>query len=294
MKHYIGTRFNLKVEEWKTTKSGKKALSEEWLKNRFQLFEDYCLPSFKKQSNQNFIWCVFFDEDTPEVYKEKINLISKDFLNFHPIFIESIKHLNKTFIEYIYSHNENSDKYVITTRVDNDDIIHKDFIKTIQELFQPIDKTVIDLKEGYQLTLNVNKPILLRYPHPFNAFLSVIENVENVTSVYSKMHYDWKSSKHVISYSKIRLWIELVHEENKINDTLAYLKKPYLFNNQNFVLGSELDFRNPFFKVLAYNLISNFKLKHKKQSKYLKALRKLPKRIIRYIKKRYNNKVSNC
>ena len=55
MKHYLLTRFNLTFKEWKTSKNGELVLTDKWLKNRFELFENYCLPSVKNQTYQKTI-----------------------------------------------------------------------------------------------------------------------------------------------------------------------------------------------------------------------------------------------
>ncbi|WP_051227980.1 glycosyltransferase [Gillisia sp. JM1] len=56
--HYILTRFNLRAEDWTTTKNNEKVLTEEWLEERFDLFENYCFSSVRNQTNQNFKWLV--------------------------------------------------------------------------------------------------------------------------------------------------------------------------------------------------------------------------------------------
>ena len=56
-KHYIITRFNLS-QRWDKDSLGNKVLDDNWLKNRFQLFENYCFPSLKSQTNKNFEWWV--------------------------------------------------------------------------------------------------------------------------------------------------------------------------------------------------------------------------------------------
>lgn len=91
--HFIITRFNLRRADWKTTKNSDEVLSETWLKNRFTLFENYCILSVKKQKNQNFKWLVFLGINTPEIYKEKIEEV-------------------------------NTMDYIITSRLDNDDSLH--------------------------------------------------------------------------------------------------------------------------------------------------------------------------
>ena len=70
--HYLITRFNLKKEGWDTSKNNIPVLTEEWLERRFKLFETFCFPSVKHQSNQNFTWFVYFDVDTPKVFKDRI------------------------------------------------------------------------------------------------------------------------------------------------------------------------------------------------------------------------------
>lgn len=59
IKHFIATRFNLKIEEWNTAKDGSVVLTEKWLEERFNLFEKYCFPSVANQSIKNFYWLIF-------------------------------------------------------------------------------------------------------------------------------------------------------------------------------------------------------------------------------------------
>tara|TARA_R110002095_G_scaffold58372_1_gene50048 strand:- start:193 stop:1008 length:816 start_codon:yes stop_codon:yes gene_type:complete len=236
MKHYLLTRFNLTFKEWKTSKNGELVLTDKWLKNRFELFENYCLPSVKNQTYQDFTWCVFFDIKTPVKYRDKIKIISKNYSNFKPIFIDGNENLEKSFIDYINNDLSKNDKYVITTRLDNDDLIHKDFIKTIQSLYEPIDNMVIDLRKGYSITLGDPYSEIREFNSYYNPFISVVESIKEIKTVISKMHQDWKTSTHIIEYNKYHLWIELIHEENKLNDTKKRLKRIYKVNNRDFGL----------------------------------------------------------
>ena len=98
----------------------------------FKLFETYCLPSVKNQSNQNFAWLVFFDIDTPKHYLNKINIIAENYDNFKPVFIDGFKELGNELQLQIELIQVNIDEFFIITRLDNDDIIHKNFIKTFK------------------------------------------------------------------------------------------------------------------------------------------------------------------
>ncbi len=293
MKHFIGTRFNLKTSNWKTNKSGNNVLTEAWLKDRFNLFETYCFPPIKKQSNQNFIWFVFFDVDTPDYYKNKIDKLHKDFPNFKPVFIDSIDKLTSTFREQILNYVNDSDKFVITTRIDNDDSIHKDFIATIQSLYVAEHLTVIDIQKGYQVSIDVDTPEVRNYTHPFNAFISVVESIDAMKTIYSREHYGWKEEERVVAFKKQYLWVELSHNENYVNHRQVKLKKAYKFNGGDFALSEANDFKISFKDTLTTNLEIDknrfFNFVHQK----VKFVKKLPKRAIRFTKKKLFKKEPN-
>lgn len=284
MKHFIATRFNLKKSDWKKSKSGNSVLTNEWLEHRFNLFENYCFPSVTKQSNQNFIWCIFFDVDTPQNFKDKIVDLTSNTSNAVPLFIDGMDNLNIAFKSYINENISNSDSHIITTRIDNDDIIHEDFVNIIQSLFQPSDLSVIDLRNGYQVSIDVAKPEIRLYNHPFNAFISVIENTKSFETVFARMHYDWKTEKNIISYKKKRLWMELSHEENFVNHRQICLKKAYYYNKIKFILPTpiEINILNVLqtnLKISTYEIVKYFKNK-------IRFVSKIPRRGRRYILKK--------
>ena len=70
LQHFILTRFNLLL--WNKDKEGNKVRTMEWLEHRFALFENYCLPSIKNQTCQEFVWIVLFDSTTPDIFKNRI------------------------------------------------------------------------------------------------------------------------------------------------------------------------------------------------------------------------------
>lgn len=238
-KHFLLTRFNLKVEAWKTTKNFQEVRTNEWLKERFKLFEKYCLPSVLNQSINDFTWYIFFDIDTSIFYRNKIEKLIEKYTYIKVLYIDGLKKLPYELKKHIKAQvNLKSIDYIMTTRMDNDDIIHKDFISSIQNVFQPIDKTVIDVRKGYQLSIENKKREVRDYTHPFNAFISVIENVENFNTILSRMHYEWMDTKSVIIINE-ELWIELVHHGNKLNSTLRLLKKKDTFLCKDFSLSIE-------------------------------------------------------
>ena len=227
MKHFLVTRFNLKTEDWKFAVDGSEVLTDEWLKNRWQLFETFCLPSVINQSNNNFIWTVFFDTQTDEYYKKKINELSLTFSNFKPIYIDSMNLFQSKLKEFIHDNCDDNDKQIITTRLDNDDIIHESFISRIQSLASKAkDNTVIDLRKGYQMQLK--KTYLLKeISLAFNPFISVVENSNNFETIITKQHLEWKKNTTIISDDQSFLWVQIIHSKNKLN---TILKSFYFVN----------------------------------------------------------------
>lgn len=270
-KHFLVTRFNLKVENWKLTKTGEEVLTAKWLKNRFELFLQYCFPSVKNQTNQEFIWLVFFDSSTPDDYKSKIAILSNEYSNFQPTYIDSIIFLRSTFIKLITEKISDQHDYIITTRLDNDDIIHRDFTSAIQKSFKPVNELVIDLVSGYQVTMNGGKKRIGLYQSVCNPFVSLVEQKENFGTVLSRMHSKWRFADAILSLKKQRLWIQLIHDDNKSNDTLSRLLRisklevkhqfgfngnEYFEDNMSEVIFSNVKNRIHSFLSFVYHLIN--------------------------------------
>ncbi|WP_288368685.1 glycosyltransferase [uncultured Roseivirga sp.] len=149
MNHFLITRFNIRVDDWTTTRDGYQVNQTDWLEHRFRLFMDYCWPSVLNQSDQNFTWLVFFDTTTPEQFKVlNENLVLK-YPNFCPIYVDGIRSFLPSLRRELMERT-NTD-YLITSRIDNDDLIHRDFIKRVKEEAKPSGQLVIDMQRGYQL-----------------------------------------------------------------------------------------------------------------------------------------------
>lgn len=254
-KHFLVTRFNLRVANWKATKNGEIVLTEKWLNRRFDLFDKYCFPSVTNQSNQNFIWCVFFDTNTPKKYRDMIDNYSSLYSNFRPIYINGIKALQTSFKDYIELNLQESDEYIITTRLDNDDLIHRDFTSTIQRSFKQTNELVIDLVSGYQVTMNSGKEQIGLYQSVCNPFVSLVEQKENFGTVLSRMHSKWRFSDSILSLKKQRLWIQLIHDDNKSNDTLSRLLRiSKLEVKHQFGFNGNEYFEDNMSEVIFYNV----------------------------------------
>ncbi|BCY28678.1 glycosyltransferase [Flavobacterium okayamense] len=219
-KHLLITRFNLKNPEWKQlTKNNESLLDNSWMNERLELFANYCFPSISNQTNQNFEWLLYFDSTTSEIHKSKIAEIIGNKNNVKTFFIDGMPVFNESIIKYV---EENiSAEYLITSRIDNDDCIHKDFINEIQKHFDKQDFLAIDNIEGYTLQIEPNF-ILGKKEHIFNPFISLIEKNEHPKTVWHYVHNMWKKEPRLIHVTEKRLWLSVIHGKNKVNEFDGY------------------------------------------------------------------------
>ncbi len=220
--HYILTRFNLRSDDWTVTKNNEKVLTEEWLEERFDLFENYCFTSVKNQTNQNFKWLVFFDINTPEVYKQKVENYRKTYQNFLPFFING---MNDFLPEIVKNINKlDSKEYIITSRLDNDDCIHENYTRVVQSYFNYQDHQALDINDGY--TLETGKSTRLGVLTKLNnPFISLIEKKDNFKTVWFRTrHGSWKYEKNMTRIKNLRLWLSIIHSKNKVNKFWGYGK----------------------------------------------------------------------
>jgi hypothetical protein len=239
-KHFLATRFNVRIGGWDTTKNGEVLLDDSWMDNRFELFENYCLPSVINQSNQSFTWCIYFDLHTREVYRQRIKKLTESYPNIRIFFIDSIGELKPHLINFIKSNVKGNSHYVITSRLDTDDLLHRDYIKVVQQLFEPSHTAVIDLRNGFKINIEEGGCEIRNYTQSFNPFISLIEKTEFVETVFNQMHHEWYKAKKVIPFCDRQLWIELVHKKNWMNSANHKLDYSLKFNETEFGIHGKI------------------------------------------------------
>src|ERR1700761_2223454 len=127
-KHVFLTRFNVRWDE--ASDGASLGTNPEWLAGRFDLFERYCLPSMLAQSTQDFTWIIFFDHQTPEPFATRARALAQVSPNIVPVFCKSLplEFVVETIVEVLPEQPE----WLLTTRLDNDDGLHRDFAATLQ------------------------------------------------------------------------------------------------------------------------------------------------------------------
>lgn len=243
-KHYLITRFNVKLYR----KEGEPAsASEEWLANRFVLFEKYTLPSIKNQACKDFKWLVLFDADTPDKYKRKIEEYSLSLPQFTPIYVTGSPSEMCSEIVLDYINNDNPKEYLITTRIDNDDVIHRDYMRNIQKAFKPAENTFVTFRSGLQYVESTNSMIKFNYIK--NHYVSRVERsatAESVMCNHTKIHKLGRLEIHNDKY----MWVEIVHGSNVANAMKRL--QPTKIESTAEIYGGELTQRSVNYLSLDY------------------------------------------
>jgi hypothetical protein len=127
--HFLVTRFSVRLPIW-TKKSVRDGLFEPArLERRLQLFESICVPSVRAQIRQDFRWIIIYDSALPSAYRRRLALAVADLPN-----------------AVLYEHGDPSkwpegwlddyagpdDDYVLTTVLDDDDALHRDYVQVLR------------------------------------------------------------------------------------------------------------------------------------------------------------------
>lgn len=260
-KHIITTRFNVPTSIWTITREGKKPLSEDWLKDRFEIFQKYCLPSFKNQSNKNFIWLVFFDVNTPQKYKSEIEIIQKEFALFHPIFVQDFEEMRRKALEIIPAFFEDSTQYLISTDLDNDDLLHREFIATVQEKFVPKHDFVIDLKRGLQMTKTSDKTALINIFYMVaNPFVSLVEDKNNFGTVMKEEHLKFRNYANYTFYDLEPRFIQYIHTNNLVNYSERNAERKSQLDFSEYGIAKENEFKISKSEAILFNIKRKWRL----------------------------------
>ena len=215
--HFLITRFNLKTDLWSNDKRGGNILTEEWLADRFELFEKYCLPSIQNQSNLNFTWLVYFGTDTPEKYKAIIEKYAEDFPVLDPKYVLDYNAFTELHPIHIEELCKSETEYVISSRIDNDDAYHKDAIDQIQKGLdgKPVG-SLLNLTTGLCYYISQGQ-LITQYDFPSGPFVSILEDKKSIKSIYQKSHMDFVNDNMINQLVGEPYWMQIIHEKNIMN-----------------------------------------------------------------------------
>ncbi|MCM0589817.1 MAG: glycosyltransferase [Gloeotrichia echinulata DVL01] len=231
--HFIITRFNVRVD-YSNSRIG---INPDWLTHRFKLFDKFCYSSLRGQSNQNFKWLIFFDSETPEEFKNKIQEYSK-WQNIIPIYLDS-EFTNRISRETVLNNLNNNVEYLITTRLDNDDAVSKQFVDLIQSSFKKQKFEFLNFTCGYVLS---NRK-LYEFNYLNNPFMSLIErvnerNIDGFKTIVCGEHTKLSLMGKIEQVKTKPTWLQVIHDKN-VSNRVRGIRQPIKRLGDDFSINTE-------------------------------------------------------
>jgi len=204
--HVLITRFNLPT----AGPEGRVRQREGWLTGRVALFEKYCLPSVRAQTNQNFRWLIYFDPDSPDWLVHRLSPYVRDQV-FEPIYRAEVT--PAIIVDDIRSGRTTPSADLLTTNLDNDDGLAADFVDRLQRIPTSGPRSALYLASGLilgpdGLFLRVDK---------LNAFCSVRESWNDPVTCWADWHTLLPRSMPSVTVAGSPAWLQVVHGSNVSN-----------------------------------------------------------------------------
>ena len=215
-KHYLLTRYNLGLYKAPQKTRHNKAINpDKWIKERTELFAKYCVPSVVNQTCKNFKWIIAIDTNTPMTHLMQIREVIKDKV-YGKVDYEAVVGTN--FRQAVKDVIGIPGDILITSRMDNDDMIHKNYIKDIQLWYKYKQKTgVLIYPTGW--IYNPVKKKLFHCRYMKNPFISLVEKADKkVRTILFHRHTE------AVNYYKLHkienkehMWCQIIHKSNLAN-----------------------------------------------------------------------------
>lgn len=209
-RHIILTRFNLQY-----ALESDIHIQTAWLEERFRLFEAYCLPSIIGQTNQNFTWIILVHDQTPTIYQQRLEqyvqtypVIKVEYCSYYDDINILYQNIGRKYIEHY--------DYLLSTRMDSDDMLALDFVDILQSHLQYIENqaTIISFPKGIQWF--ETKDIAYAIVYPKNHFLTFLEPYDSLRTSLGIDHTKIDTTQLTL-ISLNAMWCEIVHGNNICN-----------------------------------------------------------------------------
>lgn len=207
--HFIVTRFNLPTPGLEQ----KLRASANWLEDRFRLFEQFCLPSVKSQTVRDFKWLIYFDPQSPDWAMDKIRCHRAEEF-YVPLFRERV--MRDDLLNDIAAAAGQKISRLLTTRLDNDDLIVRDFIERLQRKARALSempRVALNFPNGFTYA----NGFLHHHIDKSSAFASLLEDWEDARTIWVDMHTKLRHHAPVLQMDDVPAWIQVIHGSNVSN-----------------------------------------------------------------------------
>lgn len=157
--HIIGNEFTRKISH-----------PDEWWEHRIDIYEHFCLASIKNQTNHDFLLMMRICDYVPEKFQTRIHsLLTESGLTFMMFNSDKISH-QEAITPYVKDF-----EYIYYTRIDSDDMFHKEVVNEIQS-HEYSYRRVLLFQKGYCYECRENR--LQHYFMPAPPFSTIMYPTE--------------------------------------------------------------------------------------------------------------------
>ncbi|MDX2213170.1 MAG: glycosyltransferase [Oculatellaceae cyanobacterium bins.114] len=205
--HILITRMNV---EWNISRPVEERNNLDFLSYRFNIFEKTCFPSVNAQSNKNFVWLLLLDSKLPDEFRKRVEQYTST-PQLIPVYIENKDTFLDQLKQAINTHLSASTTHLMTTNLDSDDAISKDFVATIQEQFKGQDFEFINFPFGFMYRF-VDEKLYLRdwLTAPCHTLIEQRDNFETA----SNYKHDTITKYKTRQIPTKPMWLMTVHGKN--------------------------------------------------------------------------------
>lgn len=202
MTHVVVTRFNVAILD-------RAAPSEDWLRQRLDLFGDVTLPSMLSQVVAPDHWLIFCDAASPAWFRHRLGSMIPPWAEL--VWVEGPFRSDRVSHEVGLRAAAGT---LLTTRLDNDDCVARDFISAIQEKCVPGEPYFINFTVGAQYQ---DGRFYYRLD-PSNAFISFVEPAStSPRTVLLDTHNRLGRHAPITQVHTHPVWLQIIHGGNQAN-----------------------------------------------------------------------------
>jgi hypothetical protein len=189
-----------------------------WFRHRVDCFRQFCVPSIRAQTARTrFSYIILVDVATSAAMAREI-LDAVAGLDARLLYVTA-----DTYVRKLQEHvRSSSADLVITSRVDNDDALHRRYIEAVVDAVAEVQvPAVVDPVDGLRYDLQQNLGYIAPKTTWFTPFCSYVEERVRAVTVFSA-----SNTFHPPGWPCIRLsgyrWCQIVHGRNLANRVLPH------------------------------------------------------------------------
>jgi hypothetical protein len=207
VRHVISTRYAIKGLFYDD-------FSDEWLQDRLRLFRRYCVPGVVGQTNDEFSWLVFCDETVDDGYLEALSESGRLAPQFRLVTTSHASGVRDR--DALQALLPDDADVLVTTRLDNDDVLHPEAVAVIQSylgafVHSPHDRWALNFPRGFRYDEDSGRLYASYWPH--GAFMSVFEKLRPGEAIFnaSRAHPKMHARMPLHFDESIPGWLQVVH-----------------------------------------------------------------------------------